>query len=327
MANSGITSGGIVPPLCTPLTSSYEIDVASLRRLVEFQIDAGIHGLFVLGSTSEGVFLTDAQREVVIDETVRAVAGRVPVFAGIIDTTTAPSISHAKVAEHLGVDAVVLTAPFYARTSQPEILEHFRLVRSSIALPVVAYQIPSAVHASINVSTIVQLAEEGTIAAVKDSSGDEATFRSIILATRHLPEFAVFSGSELVCDAALLFGAHGIVPGLGNVDPDGYVRLWQAAQARNWDAACLEQERLFRLFTIVDVGSPERMGRGASAYGAFKTGLMLRGIIATNVTARPQPQLIDAEVAMIREVLTTVGIACQPTDALAVAIPQPTSTP
>lgn len=304
--------GGIVPPLCTPFTESYEIDVPSLQRLIEFLLEAGVHGLFVLGSTSEAVFLTDAQREQVIDVTVRAVSGRVPVFAGIIDTTTAPSIHHAKVAEQLGANALVMTAPFYARTSQPEILEHFRLVRASVALPLVAYEIPAAVHASIGVSTIVQLAAEGTIDALKDSSGDDAGFRAVLLSTRHIPGFSVFTGSELVCDAALMFGAHGVVPGLGNVDPEGYVRLWKAAQGKDWDSAREEQERLFRLFAIVDAGSAERMGRGAAAYAAFKTGLMLRGIIETNVTGRPQPRLLATEVETIGDLLIAAGIQRQP---------------
>lgn len=314
MPDHKVGFGGIVPPLCTPLTDSYEIDVPSLRRLIDFQLEAGVHGLFVLGSSSEAVFLTDAQREQVIDVTVRAVSGRVPVFAGIIDTTTAPSIHHAKVAGRLGADALVMTAPFYASTSQPEILEHFRLVRSSTGLPLVAYEIPTAVHTSIGVDTVVQLAGEGTIVALKDSSGDVVRLRSVLLSTGHIPGFFVFTGSELVCDAALLFGAHGIVPGLGNVDPDGYVRLWKAGQISDWDTARKEQERLFRLFAIVDVGSPERMGRGASAYAAFKTGLMLRGVIATNVTGRPQPRLSVEEVEMVRALLVATGIAEQLVD-------------
>lgn len=312
MSDHRVSFGGIVPPLCTPFTASYEVDVPSLQRLIRFQLDAGVHGLFVLGSTGEAVFLTDDQREQVIEVTVRTVAGQVPVFAGIIDTTTAPSIDHARVAAQLGADALVMTAPFYARTSQPEILEHFRLVRSITALPLVAYEIPSAVHASIHVKTIIQLAEEGTIAALKDSSEDEARFRSILLSTRHVSGFSVFTGSELVCDAALMFGAHGVVPGLGNVDPDGYIRLWEAARAGDWDTARKEQERLFRLFAIVDVGSADRMGRGASAYGAFKTGLMLRGVIETNVTGRPQPQLLATEVELIRDLLIASGIQRQP---------------
>ncbi len=323
MLGHGAGFGGIVPPLCTPLTRSYEIDVPSLQRLIRFQLDAGVHGLFVLGSTSEAVFLTDAQRAQVIDETVRAVSGTVPVFAGIIDTTTAPTLHHAQVAEHLGADALVMTAPFYARTSQPEILEHFRIVRSSVGVPLVAYEIPSAVHASIEVATIVHLAEEGTIVALKDSSGDTERFRSVLLSTRHVPGFSVFTGSELVCDAALMFGAHGVVPGLGNVDPDGYVRLWHAAQLGDWAAAREEQERLFTLFAIVDVGSVDRMGRGASAYGAFKTGLMLRGIIETNVVGRPQPPLSAAEVETVSRILHSSGIQLQHAGAPADELPTP----
>src|SRR3954468_22105312 len=113
--------GGIVPPVCTPMTEEFEVDTASLERLIGFLLDAGVHGLFMLGSTSEMAFLTDRQRATVLDVAVRTAAGRVPVLAGVIDTTTAPSLEHARVAAKAGVDALVLTAPFYVRASQEEI--------------------------------------------------------------------------------------------------------------------------------------------------------------------------------------------------------------
>jgi 4-hydroxy-tetrahydrodipicolinate synthase len=300
--------GGVVPPLCTPFTESHDLDLDSLRRLIEFQLAGGVHGLFVLGSTSETVFLTDAQRTAIIETTVRAVAGRVPVVAGVLGTTTMPCIEYARAAQQAGAQGIVLTAPFYARTSQPEILEHFRQVRAAVDLPILAYDIPSAVHVMIDRATILELAREGTIAGVKDSSGDEANFRGLVMASYDLPGFATFTGSELIVDAALLFGATGVVPGLGNVDPAGYRRLYDAAQAGDWAAARREQERLYRLFQIIFAGDSTRMGGGASAYGGFKTALVLQGIIATNVVGRPQPRFNDAEVAKVRTVLVEAGI-------------------
>ncbi|HXR64816.1 MAG TPA: dihydrodipicolinate synthase family protein, partial [Ktedonobacteraceae bacterium] len=113
-----------------------------------------------------------------------------------------------------------------------------------------------------------------------------------------------FTGSELLVDTALQMGASGAVPGLANVDPAGYMRLYQAAQAGDWQAARSEQARLFRLFSIVAAGTPGRMGTGSSAMGGFKTALLLRGVIETNVVGRPQIRLNAEEVGKIRQALS-----------------------
>lgn len=298
---------GIVPPLSTPFTSDYEVDTASLQRLIEFQLAAGVHGVFVLGSTGEVAFLTDQQRATVIDVAVRTVAGQVPVLAGIFDMTTARVLEHVRQAEHAGVDALVLTAPYYTRVSQAEIIEHFRLVHAAIHAPLLAYDIPVAVQAKITCDTMVQMADEGLIHGIKDSSGDYENFRAIVLALGDRSHFSLFTGSELLTDAAFLLGAHGCVPGLGNVDPAGYMRLYEAVQTGDWQRARHEQERLFRLFAIVKAAWP-RIGVGSAAMGAFKTALQLRGIITTNITGRPSIPLLPEEVAQIRKALVMADL-------------------
>jgi 4-hydroxy-tetrahydrodipicolinate synthase len=295
--------GGIVPPVCTPMTEDFEVDTASLERLIGFLLDAGVHGLFMLGSTSETVFLTDRQRATVLDVAVRTTGGKVPVLAGVIDMTTAPSLDHARVAKKAGVDALVLTAPFYARANSEEIVAHFRTIHTEIGLPIMAYDIPGAVHVKIERTTVLAMARAGLIAGVKDSSGDEANFRGLVMDARSLPGFAAFTGSELLVDAALLLGASGSVPGLGNVDPAGFVRIYDAARAGDWARARDEQERLYRLFSIIYGGTPGRMGFTASALGGFKTALMLRGVIATNVIGRPLTRYTADEVERVRRVL------------------------
>ncbi|MBO0792247.1 MAG: dihydrodipicolinate synthase family protein [Ktedonobacteraceae bacterium] len=295
--------GGIVPPLCTPLTESFEVDTQSLRRLIEFQLAAGVHGLFVLGSSGETAFLTDKQRATVLDVAVHTVAGQVPVLAGVIDMTTARTLEHARDAQRAGVDGLIVTAPFYTRASQVEVIEHFRIIHSALDLPLFAYDIPVAVHTKISYDTTFHLASEGLIAGVKDSSEDVAGFRALIMAQKSLNGFLTFTGSELLVDVALQMGASGSVPGLANVDPEGYVRLYQAAQAGDWQTARREQERLCRLFSIVSVGTTGRMGTGSSAMGGFKTALLLLGVISTNVVGRPMIRLNKEELERVRELL------------------------
>lgn len=302
-------AGGIVPPMSTPLTPDGEVDVPSLVRLTEHLLAAGVHGLFVLGSTGEVAFLRDDQRALVIDTVVRTAAHQVPVFAGVIDTTTPRVLPHLRRATELGADGVVATAPFYTRTHPAEIEQHFRLLAAGSDLPIIAYDIPVAVHTKLDTTMLVRLAEDGVLAGVKDSSGDDAGLRGRVLAARPMADrFAVLTGSELTTDLALQYGAHGAVPGLGNVDPAGYVRLWDLVQRGDLAAARAEQERLYALFGIVDAAAPGRMGRGSSALGAFKAALQLRGVIDCARTADPYLPLNDDEIAKVRDRLESAGL-------------------
>jgi 4-hydroxy-tetrahydrodipicolinate synthase len=299
---------GIVPPVCTPFTDSGEVDVSSLEKLLQHLMDGGVHGLFVLGSSGEMAALSDAQREQVLEVSVNYVAGQVPVLAGVIDMGTPAVVEHSRRAESLGADAVVVTAPFYIRPSQKEIMAHFRTVNDSIDIPVFAYDIPFNVQAVLDRATIVQLAEEGVIAGLKDSSGNEPNFRSVVMDTRNIDGFMVFTGAELTCDYAMLAGADGIVPGLGNVDPAGYVRLYDLAKAGKWEEARVEQERLIRLFEIIAQATPGRTGFTASALGGFKTALQVLGVISTNVMAPPMTALNEEETGRIRTILEQTGL-------------------
>jgi 4-hydroxy-tetrahydrodipicolinate synthase len=247
---------------------------------------------------------------VVLESTVDQVAGRVPVLAGCIDMTTLRVAEHIRTAESAGADAVVITAPFYTRTHTAEIEEHFRLLHEMTALPIFAYDIPIAVHAKLDRNLVLRLAEDGVITGLKDSSGDDAGLRYVLLGKSDLglDAFSVFTGSELVVDSMLAIGADGAVPGLANIDPAGYVALYDYARYGDIRAARREQERLMRLYTIVDVASPSRMGRGSAGLGAFKAAMKLRGIIDNAVLAPPQLPLNSEELLRIKEKLAEAGL-------------------
>ncbi|MWA05917.1 dihydrodipicolinate synthase family protein [Actinomadura sp. LD22] len=300
---------GVVPPVCTPLTPDREVDTASLTRLVDHLLDGGVNGLFVLGSSSEAAFLPDRHRRTVLDTVLGHVAGRVPVLAGVIDMTAPRVVDHVRAAVRAGADGIVATAPFYTRTHPSEIAVHFRTIAAHADVPLYAYDLPVSVHSKLTADLLLDLAAEGVLGGLKDSSGDEAGLREVILGRRDrdLPAFSVLTGSELTVDSALWMGADGVVPGLGNVDPHGYVRLYQAAARGDWETARAEQERLFRLFRLVHVGGPH-MGRGSSALGAFKAALFLRGVIDHPTTALPQIPLDDDDISQVRKYLSEAAL-------------------
>jgi 4-hydroxy-tetrahydrodipicolinate synthase len=298
---------GVVPPVVTPLKADLTVDYASYTRVLEHLIEAGCHGLFVLGSTSEVVFHDAKTRREIIEHSAEVINGRVPLIVGVIDPTTDRVINHARIAKTAGADAVVVTAPFYTVTSQPEILDHFRYIRDVVDLPLIAYDIPVCVHVKLQRQTTVTLAREGTIIGVKDSSGDDGNFRYLLLDLADRKDVFLMTGSEIVVDNALLMGAHGVVPGIANVDPHGYVRLWDAAQRGDWVAARKEQERLCRLFEIVWVAQ-SRVSGGASGIGAFKAAMKSLGIIDTALMPRPRAALNEAETGKIDDILRATGL-------------------
>jgi 4-hydroxy-tetrahydrodipicolinate synthase len=300
---------GIVPPVCTPFNEDGEVDAASLERHLGFLIEAGVHGLFMLGSSGEAAFLTDAQRDRVLELAVKTADGQVPVLAGVIDMTTSRVVDHALRAKERGVDAIVVTAPFYARANHPaEVKLHFRTVRHRVGLPLVAYDIPIAVHTKLDLAVVLELAAEGVIEAIKDSSNDIHGFRALVTNTRQFEKLSVFTGSELVVDCALFLGAEGAVPGLANVDPHGYVALYESCRSGDWDKARRIQDRLVRLFEITACASPAKKGASSSGLGGFKTALMLRGVIAQNTMGLPQIALDAKETAAVRSVLEREGL-------------------
>lgn len=298
---------GVVPPVVTPLNADFTVDYASFTRVLENLIDAGVHGLFVLGSTSEVVFHDSETRQAIVEHAIKVTNGRVPVLVGTIDPTTDRVIKHSRIAKAAGADAVVVTAPFYTRTNQAETVDHFRYIKDAVDLPVIAYDIPVCVGLKLDRKTTVTLAKEGAIAGLKDSSGDDGNLRYVLADMKDDADFFGMTGSEIVVDSVLAMGAHGVVPGLANVDPHGYVKLWNLVQAGDFAAARAEQERLCKLFEIVWI-STARTSAGSAGVGAFKTAMRQLGIIATNTMARPQRHLNDEETAKVDAVLKSVGL-------------------
>lgn len=293
---------GIVPPVLTPLTAGGDVDVTSLDRLVRHLVDSGVHGVFVLGSTGEVAYLTDAQRDLVVRTVVRAADGRVPVLGGAIELTTARVVEQARALVAAGVDAVVATAPVYAINDADEIERHLRAVAAAVEVPLFAYDIPVRVRTKLSVELLVRLGTDGVLAGVKDSSGDDVAFRRLVAANAAAGSpLALFTGHEVVVDGMLLLGADGVVPGLGNVDPAGYVRLWDLAQAGKWEDARGEQDRLASLFEIVF----QAKGRSgdAAGVGAFKVAVQCQGVIDTATMSFPL-EALDGVVADQIEAIT-----------------------
>ena len=307
MSAASLSFAGVVPPVATPLQDDCTVDHASLERLVEYLVGAGVAGLFALGSTGETAYFTDDQRVEILRTIVRADARRVPVIAGAIELTAPRIIETAGRLVEAGAQAIVTTAPLYTLNSQAEIADHFRTIAAAIDVPLWAYDVPVRVHSKLGIDLLMQLAAEGVIHGVKDSSGDDVGFRRLLAANEAAGRpLQLLTGHEVVVDAMLLAGADGVVPGLANVEAEGYVRLWDAAQRGDWQTARAEQERINRIFDIVF--QPKGLSGDATGVGAFKAAMKARGTIDNARMANTVQSLDDAAVDRVRGILDELGL-------------------
>jgi 4-hydroxy-tetrahydrodipicolinate synthase len=226
---------GLMPAFPTPLRADGTIDTAALMRLVEYQITGGVAGLVPLGGTGEATALTIEQRAHVIEATVKAVSGRVPVVAGVLDAGLGGAIDSARLYERAGADALMVIAPYYTRPDQEGLVRYFRAIRKETRLPFVYYDNPFRSHIVTAPETIARMAEEGLIIGMKASNTD--LYHLDHVAQLVGAEFGLLSGQDTLFVQQVLSGAKGgvltsasLIPGYWN-DVQGLVEAGRAAEA------------------------------------------------------------------------------------------------
>lgn len=298
---------GVIPPVIIPLKPDRSLDLPAFELSINRMIEAGVHGLFFLGSSGEVAFVTDAERKQILVEALAIVDHRVPVLVGVIDIETNRVIDQVKRADKYDIDALVATAPFYALGGPYENERHFRQIRKCTDLPLFAYDLPVSVHTKLDNNMLLELGSDGIIQGVKDSSGDDVAFRWLLLENKDAGHpMQLLTGHEVVVDGAYLGGADGSVPGLANVDPFSYVEQWNAAQAGDWEKVAQIQDHLARLMMMTRKITAT-VGFGAGV-GSFKTALWQMGVFNTNQMREPVQALIREDVASIHQVLKAEGM-------------------
>ena len=308
--------GGIIPPLVTPLTAAGDVDVASLKRLVRYTVDGGVDGLWVLGATGQFHILTERQRSLVTGTVIEEVNGKVPVLIGCIDSGSERCIERAKLAKAAGADAIFATTPIYDKVTQVEVLTHFRRIRESVDIPMLAYDASYATQTPMEISTVVALAEEGTLVGIKDSA-DFADFPHLLAQLRHLPDFSVLTGHTCLADAAFYLGAAGCVPTLGNVIPSTYAKIRSAANRGDWAAARAPQDEAVALHNVQRLWEPASISIVAKSLGLLKTVLRFLSVIECSNPGLPYPSPTPEQEERVRVELQRLGLLNQESTILA----------
>jgi len=221
---------GIIPPLVTPLAGEDRLDRNALARLLEHLIAGGVSGVFALGTNGEAPSLGPKLQRQVLEETCRAVDGRLPVLAGITGVSLQESLHLAEHAAQCGAQAVVAAPPFYYPLGQEDLLAYYRQLADRLPLPLLLYDIPSHAGNRFEVATVAQLMPHPNIIGIKDSTGDMIHFHRLCRLVETQPEFNLLVGPEEMLPDVVLAGAHGGVCGGANALPSLYVQLYRAAE-------------------------------------------------------------------------------------------------
>ena len=209
---------GILPAMITPMTRDGKVNFPALRKLIDFLINGGVHGIFAIGTTGEFYALSNAEYQEILEVTMDQVKGRVPVYAGANSIGTRESIGLAQIAEKAGVAAISVLTPYFITVNQNELYNHFEAIAGSTGLPVILYDNSPKTHLPIRAATVERLAKVSNIVGIKDSSGDLTNTADIINRTKGM-DFSVMMGRDSLIHAGLAYGASGAVAATANVAP------------------------------------------------------------------------------------------------------------
>ncbi len=239
MADTKHAITGCGTAIVTPFRGE-QVDEASLRSLIERQIEGGVDFLVPCGTTGESPTLMDAERIRVIELTVEAVAGRVPVVAGTGTNDTPHSIAMTRAAKQAGADACLAVSPYYNKPTQEGLYRHFRAMIDDGGLPAMLYHIPSRGSAPIEIETVARVAAAGGVVGLKETGGVDRVTR--LCADTEVP---IFSGDDGLTLPMMALGAIGVVSVTSNVRPRDVVGLVRAMAASD----LTEARRLHDLLT------------------------------------------------------------------------------
>ena len=260
---------GMATAIVTPMHTDGSIDYEALGRFVEFQINSGINGLVVMGTTGENATIEPEDQKKVIAYPVEKEAGRVPVIAGTGTNNTEHVLANTRNACQVGADAILVVTPYYNKATQNGLVTHFTAVADESTLPVILYNVPSRTGCNLLPKTVAKLSEHPNIAAIKEATGSLAQMIEIM----HLcgDKIDVYSGEDGLTVPMMAMGAKGTISVLSNVAPRQSVAMTDACLRGDYAAAAKMQCDLLPLINALfsEVNPiPAKAATAAMGFGA-----------------------------------------------------------
>lgn len=288
---------GAIVAIVTPFIDG-KIDEQGLRDLIEFQIAGGTHGIVPCGTTGESATLDFAEHKRVIELTVKAVQGRVPVIAGTGANSTSEAIELTHSAKESGADAVLSVVPYYNKPSQEGLFRHYQAITAAVDIPLILYNVPGRTVTNMLPPTVARCAKElKNVIGIKEATGSLNQISEVI---RLCPrDFIVLSGDDFTCMPTVLIGGKGVISVTSNVEPGGMARMMEAALAGDLARA---NELHYRLFNLM--GAMFCYPSPAPA----KKALELMGKIRSGEVRLPMTTMDDASIATLKKAMAEVGL-------------------
>lgn len=280
----GRLAGGVLPAMVTPLhDDGYTVNAAVVPDLVDFLIEAQVRGLFVGGTTGEGILLAPRERILLHEAALMAAAGRVPVLLHVGANTTAEAVALARHAASLPADAIVVITPTFYGMPDYALLAYFvEIAATAPEIPLLVYDIPQMAVNGIGPELLAHLANKvPNFAGVKCSRPDAQMIRRLIDAAA--PNVGLYAGNEAIALGSLALGAHALISGLATAIPEPFVALTGSFARGNTAAAQEEQRLVNRMLALLPAGA---------RIGAIKRILQQRGLpVGPCVPPRPTPEV------------------------------------
>ncbi|MDP2790604.1 MAG: 4-hydroxy-tetrahydrodipicolinate synthase [Rectinemataceae bacterium] len=288
---------GIIPAVITPLDAEGKFNEKAMRKFIDYLIDGGSHGLFVVGAAGEFYGLTPEEKRDIFLVTMDQVAGRVPVYAGTGGITTRESVTLTQIAEECKVDAVSVLTPMFLSPSQEELFAHFSTIAANTSLPVIMYNNPPKTNVALAPATVARLADIPNIVGIKDSCGDLTITAEYIRLTQG-KKFSVLMGRDTLIFGALCYGATGSIASCANVAPKVCADIYNRFKAGDMAGALQAQFNLAPLRIAFNLGTFPAV---------IKESLVMLGIEA-GPCMYPAGPMSTEELTKLRRVLVEMGL-------------------
>lgn len=294
--NKQVPFWGSATALITPFDECGGLDMEALDELIEFQLSEGTDALVVCGTTGECATLSDDEKQLLFERAVRSVGGRSPVIAGTGSNDTAHCAALSKRAQRAGADALLIVTPYYNKTSQRGLVEHYRAIADSVELPIILYNVPSRTGMTISPEACAALGEHERIVAIKEASSDISHVAELLA---HCGDsLHVYSGNDDQTLPMLSLGAKGVISVLANIMPRAsgeLCRLWRDGRTREAAQLALSLTRINKAL-FCDVNPIP-----------VKTALRMMGY-HTGGFRRPLCELLPGAAESLRETLEAYGL-------------------
>ncbi|MDC1098345.1 4-hydroxy-tetrahydrodipicolinate synthase [Gammaproteobacteria bacterium] len=287
---------GSMVAIVTPMNTDGSVDWPALEKLVEHHIAQGTDAIVSVGTTGESATLDHNEHTEVIERTVKAVAGRIPVIGGTGANSTSEAILLTERAAAAGVDGCLLVVPYYNKPPQEGLYQHFRTIAEAVAIPQILYNVPGRTAVDMHNDTTLRLAEIENIVAIKDATNDLDRGRDLI--NRSPQDFMVYSGEDGTACELMLSGGKGTISVTANVAPELMHRMCTAAVAGNAKEARELNTQLEKLHKALFVESNPIPAKWA---------VQQQGIIGDGIRL-PLLPLSAANQEAVREAMQAAGV-------------------